>query len=101
MQREVECLQNLSCHDEALLPSRCWQITVFDGFSNEGAEKQRISIIPLGAADLRKRLYSLALTSLLFAATFQSELRVRHREETKNVTRLTMENVSFLVCNAV
>jgi hypothetical protein len=44
---------------------------------------------------------SLALTSLLFAATFQSELRVRHREETKNVTRLTMENVSFLVCNAV
>ena len=24
----------------------------------------------------------------------QSELRVRHREECKNVTRLTMENVS-------
>lgn len=27
----------------------------------------------------------------------QSDLRVRHREETKNVTRLTMENVSLLI----
>jgi hypothetical protein len=25
---------------------------------------------------------------------FQADLRVRHRDETKNVTRLTMENVS-------
>lgn len=31
----------------------------------------------------------------------QSEVRVRHREECKHVTRLTMENVSvnFLFCN--
>lgn len=33
------------------------------------------------------------LTILLFCP-LQSEIRVRHREETKNVTRLTMENVS-------
>jgi hypothetical protein len=30
----------------------------------------------------------------VFILVIQSELRVRHREETKNITRLTMENVS-------
>jgi hypothetical protein len=39
------------------------------------------------------RLYS---HSLRLSFSFQSELRVRHRDETKNVTRLTMENVRFL-----
>ena len=34
---------------------------------------------------------------LLTLALTQSDLRVRHREETKNVTRLTMENVSVLL----
>jgi hypothetical protein len=33
----------------------------------------------------------------LFGST-QSDLRVRHRDETKNVTRLTMENVSHIKC---
>jgi hypothetical protein len=33
----------------------------------------------------------------LFSVVLQSDIRVRHREEHKNVTRLTMENVSTLV----
>jgi hypothetical protein len=37
------------------------------------------------------------LKVLLTHSLTQSDLRVRHREETKNVTRLTMENVSVLV----
>ena len=35
------------------------------------------------------------LTRSVSLSSFQSELRVRHRDETKNVTRLTMENVRF------
>jgi hypothetical protein len=39
---------------------------------------------------------SLLTRILPLSLPLQSELRVRHREETKNVTRLTMENVSVL-----
>jgi hypothetical protein len=31
---------------------------------------------------------------VLICLWIQADLRVRHRDETKNVTRLTMENVS-------
>jgi len=38
--------------------------------------------------------WSLTLAFLSLLTLLQSELRVRHRDECKNVTRLTMENVS-------
>ena len=83
MQREVECLENLSCNDEALLPSRCWQKTLFDGFSNVGAEKQRISIIPLGAAEFN---LNLNFETLVFTCTHFCAICCHFSERTSSET---------------
>ena len=45
-------------------------------------------------SSLRVAILKHSLTGVFFV-NLQCELRVRYREEQKNVTRLTMENVSF------
>lgn len=62
---------------------------------NDAGEPYPVIAISL-AQDAALRVHSPFLVCLF--GSIQSELRVRHRDETKNVTRLTMENVSQIKC---
>lgn len=62
-------------------------------------ERKNSAAISAARSEVRRLAMLVAHTNAVRFLT-QSELRVRHRDETKNVTRLTMENVSGLLCKA-